>query len=275
MQNDGDYQVRIIHSSFCILPSLGAFTLIHVHDFHKTYRNTVAVAGLSFEVGPGAVLGLVGPNGAGKTTTLRALAGIIPPTQGQLSVAGCDVTIHSTAAKQQMAYVPDDPKLFDALTVWEHIEFVAATYRVADYEPQAEQLLKQFELTEKRNTLAQELSRGMRQKVAVICAYVHAPRVILFDEPLTGLDPRGIRTLKDSIVQRARDGATVVISSHLLSLVEDLCTYLLILDRGKRLFFGRIEEAQAAFAGGEGASLEEVFFRATESPATPEILPER
>jgi len=265
----------ILHSAFLILHlSQGGIALIRVADFHKVYRNTVAVAGLSFEVGPGDVLGLVGPNGAGKTTTLRALVGIIPPTQGRLSVAGFDVTADPVAAKQELAYVPDDPKLFDALTIREHIEFTAAPYRLAAHqtEARAEELLRQFDLTEKRDTLAQELSRGMRQKVAVVCAYLHNPRVILFDEPLTGLDPRGIRTLKDSIVQRAQSGATVIISSHLLSLVEDLCTHLLILDRGKRLFFGRIEEARTAFAGGGEASLEEVFFRATESPATPEIL---
>lgn len=240
--------------------------MIHVSDYHKTYRETVAVAGLSFQVAAGDILGLVGPNGAGKTTTLRALAGIIPPTQGRLCVAGYDVAQEPLAAKQRMAYIPDDPKLFEALSVWEHVEFVAAAYRVSDFESKAVELLAQFELTEKRNTIAQELSRGMRQKVAILCAYLHDPQVILFDEPLTGLDPRGIRTLKDSIVARARLGATIVISSHLLSMVEDLCTHLLILDRGKRLFFGRIEEARAAFSGDAPSSLEEVFFRATESP---------
>jgi ABC-2 type transport system ATP-binding protein len=248
--------------------------LIHVSDFHKTYRDTIAVAGLSFQVGPGDVLGLVGPNGAGKTTTLRALAGIIPPTQGQLCVAGHNVAVDPIAAKQQMAYIPDDPKLFEALSVWEHIQFIAAAYRVAEFEPKAEELLGRFELTEKRNTLAQELSRGMRQKAAIVCAYLHDPRVILFDEPLTGLDPRGIRTLKDSILHRARGGAAVVISSHLLSLVEDLCTHLLILDRGKRLFFGHVDEARAAFSGGAPASLEEVFFRATEPSAVGAENPE-
>ena len=245
--------------------------MIDVRDFHKTYRETVAVAGLSFEVGPGTILGLVGPNGAGKTTTLRALAGIIPPTRGRLSVAGHDVVAEPIAAKRQMAYVPDDPRLFESLTIWEHLEFVAAAYRVDDYEPKAAELLARFELEEKRDTLAQELSRGMRQKVAIACAYLHDPKVILFDEPLTGLDPRGIRTMKDSIRRRADDGAAVVISSHLLALVEDVCAHLLILDRGKRRFFGRIDEARAAFSDMDAdASLEEVFFRATEAPSSPE-----
>ena len=245
--------------------------MIDVRDFHKTYRETVAVVGLSFQVAAGEVLGLVGPNGAGKTSTLRAIAGVIPPTRGQLLVAGTDVVAQPVEAKRQMAYVPDDPNLFDALTVWEHLEFVASAYRVADYRPKATELLRQLDLEEKRDTLAQELSRGMRQKVAIACAYLHDPKALLFDEPLTGLDPRGIRTMKDSILQRARGGAAVVISSHLLSLVEDLCTHLLILHRGQRLFVGRIEAARGAFADlGADASLEEVFFRATEPGAAGE-----
>jgi len=242
--------------------------LIRVEDFHKTYRETVAVAGLSFRVAAGAILGLVGPNGAGKTTTLRALAGIIRPTRGTLMVAGHDVVNDSLAAKRELAYIPDDPKLFDALTIWEHLEFIASAYRVADFAPPAEALLKQFELVEKRNTMAQELSRGMRQKVAICCAYLHNPKAILFDEPLTGLDPYAIRALKETIAERATAGAAIVVSSHLLALVEDLCTHLLILNKGQRLFYGSLDEARAQYADLRGeASLEDVFFRATEQPA--------
>jgi ABC-2 type transport system ATP-binding protein len=246
----------------------GRTHLIRVNDYHKTYRDTVAVAGLSFEVPAGAILGLVGPNGAGKTTTMRALAGIIRPTRGTLSIAGHDVVADPLAAKRELAYVPDDPKLFDALTVWEHLEFIALAYRVVDFAPRGERLLQQFELVEKRNTLAQELSRGMRQKVAICCAYLHDPRAILFDEPLTGLDPHAIRTLKASIAQRAAAGAAILVSSHLLALVEDLCTHLLILSKGQSLFYGSLAEARARYADLQGeASLEEVFFRATEQPA--------
>src|SRR5205085_953573 len=159
-----------------------------------------------------------------------------------------------------------DPKLFDALTVWEHLRFVASAYRIEQFEPHAEWLLGQFELTEKRNTMAGELSRGMRQKVAICCAYLHRPAAILLDEPLTGLDPRGIRTMKDSVRGLAGAGAAIVVSSHLLGLVEDLCTHLLIVHRGQRLFFGPASEARAAFAANTDASLEDVFLRATEQP---------
>jgi ABC-2 type transport system ATP-binding protein len=240
--------------------------MIQVIEFHKAYGQTVAVSGLSFEVRPGQILGLLGHNGAGKTTTMRAISGIIPPTHGRLIVAGHDVAADPVAAKRELAYVPDDPKLFDTLTVWEHMEFIAAAYRVADYRAAGERLLEQFELTPKRDTLAQELSRGMRQKVAICCAYLHDPKAILFDEPLTGLDPRGIRTMKDSVIRSAAEGRAVVVSSHLLSLVEDLCTHLLILNHGKSLYCGKADDARGAFATPDGdASLEEVFFRATET----------
>ena len=239
--------------------------MIQVTDLHKVYRDTIAVQALSFDVQPGQVLGLLGPNGAGKTTTMRAISGVIPLTRGRILVAGHDVVTHAVAAKQQLAYVPDDPKLFDALTVWEHLQFIASVYQVDHFESAAEALLNQFELTPKRDALAQELSRGMRQKLAICCAYLHQPKAILFDEPLTGLDPHGIRTMKESVRQRAIAGAAVIVSSHLLALVEDICTHLLILHHGQSLFFGRIEDAKSAFSNvSSDASLEEVFFRATE-----------
>jgi ABC-2 type transport system ATP-binding protein len=238
--------------------------VIHVTNFHKHYGDTLAVQGLSFEVPARAILGLVGANGAGKTTTLRALAGIIPPTHGQLVIAGHDIVRDSIQAKSQLAYVPDDPKLFDELTVWEHLEFISAAYRVAGFKPIAEQLLADLELTEKRDALAQGLSRGMRQKVAIACAYLHEPQVILLDEPMTGLDPHGIRVFKASITERAQRGAAIVLSSHLLSMVEDLCTHLLIVAKGQALFCGTLDEARSRFPQmGAPASLEEIFFHAT------------
>jgi ABC-2 type transport system ATP-binding protein len=162
------------------------------------------------------------------------------------------------------------------MTVWEHLEFTTAAYKLHDFRPAAEALLQRFELIDKRDALASELSRGMRQKTAVCQAYLHNPAAVLLDEPLTGLDPRGIRTMNESVREMAAAGAAFIVSSHLLSLVENLCNRLLILHKGRRLFFGDIKEARAAFAGEDGDdSLEEVFFRATEggpargAPATP------
>jgi ABC-2 type transport system ATP-binding protein len=239
---------------------------IVVEDYHKVYDQTVAVQGITFSVQPGDILGLVGPNGAGKTTTIRALAGILAPTRGRLLIDGHDVVRDPVAAKRALAYVPDDPNLFESLTVWEHLRFIASAYRVADWKPKAELLLEQFELTEKRNALASELSRGMRQKVAISCGYLHDPRAILLDEPLTGLDPRGIRTMQDSIRTRAEAGAAVMVSSHLLSLVEDLCTSVLVLHRGKMLVHGSLADLRHRIdEDGRHETLEEMFFRLTET----------
>jgi ABC-2 type transport system ATP-binding protein len=247
--------------------------MIEADGLSKQFGPFLAVRDVTFSIPKGEIVAFLGPNGAGKTTTMRALAGIIRPTRGRLSIAGHDVVHDSIAAKRALAYIPDDPKLFDALTVWEHLEFIASAYRVDDFVPKGEALLAQFELVEKRRELAQTLSRGMRQKVAICCAYLHDPKAILFDEPLTGLDPYAIRTLKASIADRAAAGAAVVVSSHLLVLVEDLCTHLLILNKGHRLFYGSLDEARSKYAGlqadGGVASLEDVFFRATETPSRP------
>jgi ABC-2 type transport system ATP-binding protein len=241
---------------------------IVVEDFHKTYAETVAVKGITFSVAPGEILGLAGPNGAGKTTTLRALAGILRPTRGRLLIAGYDVEVHPVQAKTHLAYVPDDPRLFDRLTVWEHFRFVAGTYRLAAWQERAELLLERLELVEKRDALTSELSRGMRQKVAIGCGYLHQPRAILLDEPLTGLDPRGIRTMKDLILEHAAGGAAIIVSSHLLSLLEDLATTVLIVRRGEVVLHSSLAELRQQLNAGERReTLEELFFRLTEAPA--------
>lgn len=222
----------------------------------------MAADDVSFSLPKGIIGALIGPNGAGKTTTMRALCGIIRPTSGRLSIAGFDVGCDPIAVKQRIAYVPDDPPLFESLTVWEHLQFIASAYNVPDFSVQGQGLLEQLELVPKQSALASELSRGMRQKVAIACAYIRHPEVILLDEPLTGLDPVAIRLLKKTLAERAKAGVTVLVSSHLLALVEDLCQHLVILRSGRCLFSGTLADAQQLY--NINGSLEEVFFRATE-----------
>jgi ABC-2 type transport system ATP-binding protein len=239
--------------------------VIQVQDFHKAYGATVAVQGLSFGLMPGQILGMLGPNGAGKTTTMRALAGILPPTRGHLLVDGHDVVADPFPARKALAYVPDEPRLFESLSVEEHLFLTARIYGVHDHEERVDQLFEQFDLVEHRAKLAGELSRGMRQKVVICCAYLHDPRAILFDEPLTGLDPRAIRALKESIREKAASGVGVVVSSHLLDLVDDLSTHLLVMHEGRRIFLGPTSAARRAIEGmAEDATLEEVFLTLTE-----------
>ncbi len=230
----------------------------------KQYGDFSAVRDLSFAVKSGEVLGLVGPNGAGKTTTLRSIAGIIPPTAGKVVLAGHDLSIDPIAAKRAMAFFPDEPRLFDYLTVRQHLAFVARIYGVPNHEAIAQPLLDEFEIADKADQLPGELSRGMKQKLAIACGLLHSPQVMFFDEPLTGLDPLGIRRMKNSILQRARAGATIVLSSHLLSLLEEVCSHVLILKKGAKIADGTLAQVSAQFSNGEAnVSLEEIFIRAT------------
>lgn len=233
--------------------------MIEVEGLTKNYGERLAVNNLSFTVQPGEVLGLVGPNGAGKTTTLRSLAGIIVPSSGQIRIAGHDLRSDPLGAKGRLAFVPDEPHLFDYLTVGEHLEFVARLYNVADAAERRLTLLSELELLDRVNSFPPELSRGMKQKLAIACGLLHAPVALMFDEPLTGLDPIGIRRMKATILRRAQAGAAVILSSHLLHLVEELCTRVLVLRRGELVAAGTLGEIITTRPELAGRSLEDVF----------------
>lgn len=238
--------------------------VLSISDFHKSYEGTPAVCGISFEVQAGQIVGVIGPNGAGKTTTMRALAAVLPFSRGSLQVAGFDVAADPVEVKRRLAFVPDDPTPFSNLTVEDHLAFTAAAYRVQSADQKADELLRLFSLEQKRQTPAKDLSRGMRQKLALCCAWLYDPLAILLDEPLTGLDPLGIRTLKQSLKDRAARGAGVLISSHLLAMVEDVCSHILLIDRGTQKFFGTVDELKKQFSrANPQGSLEQIFFEAT------------
>ena len=239
--------------------------MIVVAGFSKAYDDRLAVDALGFTVEPGEIVGLVGPNGAGKTTTLRAITGILKPTSGTITVSGFDVVDQPVEAKRRLALVPDDPPLFQSLTVWEHLQLTAQLYGIRDWEDRGEALLDRFDLTDRRRTLADELSRGMRQKTAVCAAFLHQPEVLLLDEPLTGLDPRAIRNLYAAIRDIAAAGAAVLLSSHLLGQIETLCTGFVILSQGRLVVEGTRDEIRAQLPHlQDDASLEDMFFSATE-----------
>ncbi len=237
--------------------------MIEVQGLTKYYGDLAAVTDLSFAVRAGEVLGLVGPNGAGKTTTLRSIVGIINPTAGSIRIAGHDLSQDPLAAKRAVAFIPDDPKLFDHLTVEEHLRFVGRIYEVADVRSRIDVLLEELELIEKRHVMPDELSRGMKQKLAIACGLIHRPTAILFDEPMTGLDPAGIRRLKSTIADQAANGGAVILSSHLLHLVEELCTSVLVIQGGRKVAAGSLCEILASRPELEGEGLEEVFLALT------------
>ena len=242
--------------------------MIEVSGLTKLYRDVVAVDNLSFTVAPGDVMGLIGPNGAGKTTTLRSLCGIAIPTRGTIRVAGANLATDPRRAKAALAFIPDEPQLFEYLSVDEHLRFIARLYNVADAADRMGPLLAELELSDKRHALPSELSRGMRQKLAIACGLLHSPSVLILDEPLTGLDPAGIRKMKATISHRARTGAAVVLSSHLLHLVEELCTHILVLQRGRRVAYGTMANIMAERPELAGRGLEDVFLALTgDAPA--------
>jgi len=215
-------------------------------------------------VSAGEIVGLIGPNGAGKTTTLRALAGILKPTSGHVRIDGHDLIAEPIEAKRRLAFMPDEPHLFEYLTVAEHLRLIARLYAVEDFERRSRALIDELELTGKEDSLPGELSRGMRQKVVIACGLVRSATTLLFDEPLTGLDPLGIRRMRETIVSRAREGAAILLSSHLLHLVEEVCTRVMIMDRGRKVADGTFEELRArAELAQAGSSLEQIFLRVT------------
>ena len=238
--------------------------MIQVSHLTKRYGQLTAVDDFSFAVQPGEIVGLIGPNGAGKTSTLRCMVGIQRPTEGTVTIGGHDIVSDAVEAKRRLAFMADEPQLFEYLTVTEHLQLTARLYGVRDVGPRTGRLLDELELTAKANALPNELSRGMKQKVAIACGLLHDPPALLFDEPLTGLDPLGIRRMRDTIVARGHAGGAVVVSSHMLHLVQEICTRVVIIDRGRKVADGTLDElaAQAQMAG-EGSSLEQIFLQVT------------
>src|SRR5688572_19514898 len=240
--------------------------MLVVKELTKRFADRVAVDALAFEVRGGEILGLVGPNGAGKTTTLRCIAGVLEPDGGSIDIDGVDLARDPLAAKRKLALVPDEPHLFARLSVWEHLELPARLYDVSGWESLARDLLDEPGLAPRRDPAAEALSRGMRQKVAVASALIHAPSLLMLDEPLVGLDPRGIRTLFATLRRHAGSGRAVVMSSHLLGQIEPHCTRFLILRSGTKLLHGSKSEIAAMLpAMHSDATLEEIFFGATET----------
>lgn len=241
--------------------------MLSVSHLTKYYSGIKAVDDLSFDLRPGEIVGLLGPNGAGKTTTLRCICGILRPDDGVITAGEHDLHSRESAAKQLMAFVPETPNPYDLLTVREHIKFIAMCYNTLDvYEATIDELLTRFDLKEKENDFSVTLSKGMKQKLMIACAFVHRAKIFLFDEPTLGLDPKSQFTLKTELYRLRSEGATLLVSTHQLDTAEKLCDRVIIMQKGKKLAEGTLGELQQQ-ATMKGNSLEEVFLRLTEDPA--------
>lgn len=247
--------------------------MLEVLELVKDYRALRAVDHLSFTIQPGEIVGLLGPNGAGKTTALRCIAGILRPTAGVVRVQEADMVTDQARAKAGLAYVPEVPSLYELLTVREHLRFIAMCFDTMEtYDRVGEELLRRYQLTEKGNELVATLSKGMRQKLSVACALVHDGRVLLFDEPLIGIDPAGVAEVKAELMRAKAEGCSILISTHLLDTAERLCDRVIILSRGRKLAEGSLTELRATTQL-EGANLEEVFLRLTQEADAPAGVP--
>jgi ABC-2 type transport system ATP-binding protein len=238
--------------------------MLQVEGLVKTYRDFVAVAGVSFTVSPGEIVGLLGPNGAGKTTTMRCIAGILRATGGRILINGHDLVADQRRAKLGLAFVPEVPSLYELLTVREHLKFVAMCFdRVDEYNKHGSELLRRYDLDEKADSFVATLSKGMKQKLAVACASVHDANVWLLDEPLIGVDPRGAHEFRSELTRMRSEGKCILISTHLLDTAQKLCDRVIILSRGKKMAEGTVEELRKQ-ADLQGATLEDIFLKLTD-----------
>ncbi len=242
--------------------------MIEISGLTKQYGSGGGIRDLSFGVRGGEIVGLLGPNGAGKTTTLATIAGITRPSAGRITVGGFDLLTDPVRAKRTLAFVSDEPRLFEELTVDEHLTFYARVYGAPDGVARGRAMLEANGLGDRREAFPTQLSRGMVQTVSVVCALLHRPTALVLDEPLTGLDPMGMRRMRQTMIDAAAEGTAVLLSSHLLPLVESLCHRLVVMSRGRLIAQGTLDDIRAASRSAEGTSLEDVFVALTSQAAT-------
>ena len=238
--------------------------MIQVNKLTKDYGTTVAVNKLTLSISAGEIYGFIGPNGAGKTTTIRMMGGILAPTSGDIIIGGLDMARDPVAAKKMIGFVPDRPFLYEKLTGMEFLQFSADLYGVKpDAFPQkAEQLLRQFALWDWSHELIEAYSHGMKQRLIIAAALLHDPQILIIDEPMVGLDPAAVRMVKDIFQELARRQITIFLSTHTLSVAEELCHRIGVIHKGMLLAQGNIDELQHIAMLGE-ARLEEVFLTIT------------
>lgn len=230
--------------------------MIKVNDLTKEYHKVLAVNNMNFEVEDGQIAILLGPNGAGKSTTIKCITGLLR-YKGSIEIEGYEnKTVH---AKRLFSYVPETPSLYDMLTVYEHLEYIANAYNVKNYKEKVDLLLKRFELEDKKDKLGKELSKGMQQKVSICCGLLTEPKVILFDEPMIGLDPKAIKELKKVFLELKESGCSVIISTHIIDSIEDIWDKAIIVNEGNIVFQTKRDELEK-----KKESLEEIFFEVTE-----------
>lgn len=243
--------------------------MIELLQLTKRFGDLVAVDGINLTLAKGEFFAMLGPNAAGKTTTIKMLAGLIKPTSGQARIAGYDVQLQPLEARRRLAYVPDFPFLYDKLTAWEFLRFTGQLFHLPEdrIETNARELIARFHLLDHVNRPLESLSHGTRQRVAIASALLHDPEVFIIDEPMVGLDPQHARIIKDVLKERSRAGVTVLVSTHQLSIAEEMADRIGIIHGGKLIAVGTRDELRRQ--SGATGQLEEIFLSLTAS-ATPD-----
>ncbi len=247
---------------------------VEARDLVKRYGATLAVGGVSFSVESGEIFGFLGANGAGKTTTLRMLCGLVTPSAGRAMVCGYDVVTQAMEAKAALGYLDEEPFVHPFLTGREFLDYIADLYRMprgSERRERMEKLLGAFELADRHGELIGTYSHGMKQKIGLASLLIREPRVLLLDEPTNGLDPRSARLVKDVLEELAARGVAILLSTHILEVAEALCRRIAIMDRGRIVATGSMEQLRAA-AGTAQASLEDLFLRLTGGPESKDLV---
>ncbi len=238
--------------------------MIKIRQLVKKYNKTLAVNHLSLDIAKGEVFGFLGPNGAGKTTTIKMMMGLLKPTEGSITVGGIDISVDPVRAKSMVGYIPDRPYIYEKLTGLEYLEFVSDLYGVDKKvaEVRAKKFLEFFDLWEVGNEMIEGYSHGMKQKLIISGALIHQPKVIIVDEPLVGLDPRGARQVKRLFQDLCKQGTTLFMSTHSLGIAEAMCDRIGIILKGELIALGTVDELRVQ-AEHEHGDLEEIFLKLT------------
>ncbi len=236
--------------------------MIKLSNLTKNYGKLAAVKNVNLEVASGEIFGFLGPNGAGKTTTIKMMAGLLQPTDGSVLICGHDVQKEPLQAKALTGFIPDRPFLYEKLTAAEFMRFIAELYGMHDPNNRINTLLDLFNLSDWRDELVENFSHGMKQRLVMASALIHDPKVLVVDEPMVGLDPRGARLVKDIFKDLASKGVAVFMSTHTLEIVEQMCTRVAIINQGSLIAEGSVEEL-GRMARMENSHLEPIFLRLT------------
>ncbi|MEY2705709.1 MAG: hypothetical protein RL407_1771 [Bacteroidota bacterium] len=235
--------------------------MLTVTDLSKKYGKQDAVSHISFQLQGGEVVGLLGPNGAGKSTTMKCIVGLLRKTSGEISIGGYDHL--SVEAKRVFSYIPETPYVYDLLSIWEHMQFIAQAYGVREWKARALELLELYELDDKQKKLGRDLSKGMRQKVSICCGLLPNPQLLFFDEPMIGLDPKAIKNTKNLFKTLKEEGKTILVSTHLIEGIESIADRIMIMKEGQIIGNDTVENLKKQAAAGIGLSLEDLFLEMT------------